>query len=269
MRITSWNINSIRAREQRLADWLDAWRPDVLCLQELKCQEHQLPRHVFEERGYHVAMLGQKTYNGVAIASLSPMSDVEVGLPLEGDAEARGIAATVHGVRICNVYVVNGKAVGDPKFDFKLRWMDALGDWVEGNLDPAGEAVLCGDFNLCPTDDDTWDPAAWRGRIFCTDAERARFQRLLDHGLIDAFRAKYPSLHGRYGQTWWDYRGGGFQQGHGLRIDHFLVTKRIYDRSTSVVIDRVERAGEKPSDHAPVTLTVDLSRPDPVVGPTS
>ncbi len=261
MRITTFNINSLRARMHRFPQWLDRNRPDVLCLQETKCTDDVFPADVFEERGYHVSFHGQKTYNGVAIASLAPQTDVVRGLPLEGDEEARGIAATVHGVRVINVYVVNGKAVGHDKYHHKLRWLDALCDLVEREVDPAGKAVLCGDFNLCPTDADTWDPAAWAGGIFCTDDERARFQRLLDHGLFDAFREKYPTAFGPYFHTWWDYRQAGFDRNRGLRIDHHLVTRAVLDRTTAVTIDRVERSGEKPSDHAPVTLTVDWSMP--------
>ena len=261
MRITTWNINSLRARMHRFPQWLDRNRPDVLCLQETKCTDDVFPAEVFTERGYHVSFHGQKTYNGVAIASLAPQTDVVRGLPMDGDAEARGIAATIHGVRVINVYVVNGKAVGDEKYDHKLAWLDALGAFVEADVDPAGQAVLCGDFNLCPTDRDTWDPVQWAGDIFCTDAERARFQRLLDHGLLDAFREKYPGAFGRFAHTWWDYRRGGYDRGWGLRIDHHLVTRAVLDRTTAVTIDRLEREGEKPSDHAPVTLHIDRSMP--------
>ena len=261
MRITTWNINSLRARLHRFPQWLDRWQPDVLCLQELKCVEEQVPFEVFSERGYHVAVHGQKTYNGVAIASRTPLQDVVKGIPWPEDGEARGIAATVHGVRICNVYVVNGKAVGHDKWHHKLRWMNALADWVAQDFDPDSLAVLCGDFNLCPTDEDTWDAARWKDGIFCTREERACFQRLLDHGLLDAFREKYPTAFGRFAQTWWDYRAGGFNRGHGLRIDHHLVTRSVLARTSAVTIDRKEREGEKPSDHAPVTLHLDLSMP--------
>ncbi len=254
MRITTFNINSIRAREHLLGDWLDTRAPDVLCLQELKCQDHQFPWETFESRGYHVEMHGQKTYNGVAIASRRPMSDVVKGLPLEDDEEARGISAVIDGMRVCNVYVVNGKEVGDEKYDYKLRWMDALVAWVKGHVDAAGGFVLCGDFNLCPTDEDTWAPKKWAGNIFCTEAERARFQALLDLGLHDAFREKHPDAWGRYAHTWWDYRGNGFQRGFGLRIDHFLVTDAVMARVEDVVIDRDARKETKPSDHAPVHL---------------
>lgn len=254
MNITTFNINSIRAREHILGDWLDDRKPDVLCIQELKCQEHQFPYETFTERGYHTAVFGQKTYNGVAICSRLPMEDVVSGLPLDGDAQARGIAATVGGVRVCNVYVVNGRAIGDEKYDYKLRWMDALVDWVRADIAGHSDYVLTGDFNLCPTDEDTWDPEEWRDAIFCSEAERARFRALMDLGLHDAFRERYPDAWGRYAHTWWDFRGRGFQRGRGLRIDHFLVSAPVMKRVSDVLIDRDMRKAERPSDHAPVRL---------------
>ncbi len=257
MRITSWNVNSVRARLHRIPDWLDTARPDVLCLQELKCQEDQFPREVFESRGYHLAIRGQKTYNGVAIASLSPLSDIDTDLPVPGDSEARGIAATISGIRVVNLYVVNGKAIGDVKYDWKLRWLDALGDYVRNGYTPEQDLVICGDYNIAPTDEDTWNPDQWNGKVLCSDAERLRYQSLLEWGLFDSFRELYPDAWGRYAHTWWDYRGRGFQRGMGMRIDHHLVTRSILERTQEVEIDRDARKGEKPSDHAPVTLLLD------------
>jgi exodeoxyribonuclease-3 len=257
MRITSWNVNSVRARLHRIPEWLDEARPDVLCLQELKCQEDQFPREVFESRGYHLAIRGQKTYNGVAIASLLPMEDVDIDLPLAGDAEARGIAATIDGIRVVNLYVVNGKAVGDVKYEWKLRWLDALIEYVKGRYEPSQDLVICGDYNIAPTDEDTWDPEYWHDRVLCSVPERERLQALLDWGLHDSYRELYPDSWGRYAHTWWDYRGFGFQRGNGMRIDHHLVTRSIMNRATGVEIDRDARKGEKPSDHAPVTLVID------------
>lgn len=256
MRIVTFNVNSIRARLHLLPDWLDRARPDVLCLQELKCEAADFPMELFAARGYHVALHGQKTYNGVAIASLTPLDDVRTGLPLAGDAEARGIAVRTAGLHIVNLYVVNGKAVGDPKYDHKLRWLDALVDWVARSCTPEEALVVCGDFNIAPTDDDTWDPAAWHGEVLCSEAERAPFRRLLDWGLHDAFRALYPTAFGRYAHTWWDYRGAGFPRGHGLRIDHHLVSASVLARAAAVEIDRDMRKSDKASDHAPVTLVL-------------
>jgi exodeoxyribonuclease-3 len=256
MRITTWNINSIRARAELFSAWLAKAQPDVLCLQETKAQDKEFPAKLFEDAGYHVAFYGQKTYNGVAIAARAPLEDVERGLPLDGDPEARGMAATVFGLRVINVYVVNGKELGDPKWHHKLRFLDALAGYVEGRHRPDQPLVVCGDWNLCPADRDTWDPGEWHRQIFCTEEERAPFRRLLAWGLHDAFRSRYPETWGRSTFTWWDYRGGGFARNHGLRIDHHLVTAPVLARTTAVEIDREVRKHEKASDHAPVTLVL-------------
>lgn len=257
MDITTWNINSIRARKERFTAWLADRQPDVLCLQETKVVDKSFPAGIFEDAGYHVAFHGQKTYNGVAIASKQPLEDVVKGVPfLEGDTDARGIAATVGGIRVVNVYVVNGKEVGDVKWHHKLDWLDALADWVDANASPSDDLVVCGDYNLCPTDDDTWDPDQWHGNIFCTPEERGRFKRLLDWGLTDAYRHVNPHDWGRYAHTWWDYRRRAFGRGMGLRIDHHLVSQSVLARTKAVTIDREARKGEKPSDHAPVVLTL-------------
>lgn len=257
MHITTWNINSIRARRERFEAWLADRQPDVLCLQETKVVDKSFPTDLFEAAGYHVEFFGQKTYNGVAIAARTPLEDVVKGIPfLDGDTDARGIAATVGGIRVVNVYVVNGKAVGDPKWHHKLAWLDALADWVRDNQSPSDDLVVCGDYNLCPTDDDTWDPDRWHQNVFCTPEERARFQRLLDWGLTDAYRHINPHDWGRYAHTWWDYRGRAFGRGMGLRIDHHLVSDSVLERVEKVTIDREERKGTKPSDHAPVVLTL-------------
>ncbi len=257
MDITTWNINSIRARRERFAEWLATRQPDVLCLQETKVVDQSFPIDLFEDAGYNVVFHGQKTYNGVAIAARQPIDDVVRGVPfLDGDTDARGIAATVAGIRIVNVYVVNGKSVGDPKWHHKLAWMDALADWVAQHHSPADALVVCGDYNLCPTDDDTWDPDRWHQSIFCTPEERARFQRLVDWGLTDAYRHMNPHDWGRYAHTWWDYRGRSFGRGMGLRIDHHMVSASVLARTEKVTIDRDARKGTKPSDHAPVVLTL-------------
>ncbi len=259
MRITSWNINSVRARLHRLPAFLDSRRPDVLCLQELKCVADVFPREVFEERGYHLAISGQKTYNGVAVASLHPISSVTVGFPLADDLEARGICVQTAGLTIANVYVVNGRAVGHEKYHHKLRWLDGLVEWSRANLPATSPAILCGDFNVTPAPQDTCDPSRWEGRILCSAPERQRLQALLDLGLTDAWRHLHPDRTGPLSYTWWDYRGGGFERGNGLRIDHHLITASVRARLRACEIDRYERMGEKPSDHAPITLVLAAS----------
>ena len=250
MNVTTWNVNSLRARLDRVLAWVDARQPDVLCLQEIKCVDAEMPRAPFEERGYHVATFGQKTYNGVAILSRSPLHDVETGIPNPDDPQARGIAATVRGVRVMNLYVPNGGELTSDKYPYKLGWLDALHARLRGWVD--GPLLVCGDFNIAPADEDCYDPAGWKGQVLVSDAERARFQGLLALGLHDALRAvdKRP---GRY--TWWDYRGDMYAQGKGLRIDHHLVSNALKPRVLDVAIDLDARGSgsTQPSDHAPVT----------------
>jgi exodeoxyribonuclease III len=253
MRITTWNVNSIRARLDRVLEWQDQHAPDVLCLQEIKCQDHQFPAEVFEELGWYVETYGQKTYNGVAILSREPAQDVQRDLPWAGDAQARGIAATVRGVRVVNLYVVNGSAVGTDKFAYKLEWLRRLQAWLAACCDPTRPLVVCGDFNIAPDDRDCYDPAGWHEQVLCTSEERAAFRGLLGWGLHDAFRHLSADA-GRY--TWWDFRTRGFERGEGLRIDHHLVSAPLLPRVQAVEIDTVERGEDKPSDHAPVTLVL-------------
>lgn len=248
MNVTTWNVNSIRARLDRTLEWMDERRPDVLCMQELKCQDGEFPRAAFEERGYHLALYGQKTYNGVALASRLPIEDVVVDLPLAGDPNARGISAIIGGIRILNLYVVNGGELGSDKYVYKLGWLDALLEAVPRLL--PGPLVVCGDFNIAPADDDVYDPVALAGETLLSPPERERFQRLLGFGLTDAFRA----FHARPQFTWWDYRGNGYALNRGMRIDHHLVTPDILRRTIDVTVDTDARARPGATDHAPVTL---------------
>ncbi len=249
MNITTWNVNSVRARLERVLDWIDAHRPDVLCLQEIKCVDAELPAERFRERGYHVASHGQKTYNGVAILSLLPMSEVERGIPHPDDPQARGLSAVVGGLRILNVYVPNGGDLTSDKYPYKLAWLDGLVESVRPHV--RAPLVVCGDFNIAPADADCFDPVGWKGQVLVSDPERERLQRLLDLGLTDSWRTfhKAPNIY-----TWWDYRGDGFAQNRGLRIDHHLVTRDVLARATDVSVDLEERGRAQASDHAPVTL---------------
>lgn len=250
MNITTWNVNSVRARLDRVLAWIDARMPEVLCLQEIKCAEEELPLDRFRERGYQVAAYGQKTYNGVAILSRVPMTDVARLVPVLDDPQARGLTARVDGVRIVNLYVPNGGEIGSDKYTYKLGWLDRLVEALQ-TWSAEGDLVVCGDFNIAPDDDDVYDPAGWKEQTLCSEAERARFKKLLSLGLVDAFR----HFHRQGGQyTWWDYRGGGFDQNKGLRIDHHLVTLPVLARANDVSVDVDERAAQQASDHAPVTL---------------
>lgn len=255
MRIATWNVNSIRTREDRVLLWLEEHAPDVLCIQETKVVDDAFPRDGFEALGYDLQLYGQRTYNGVAIASKLPIEDVEVGLPLTEDGEARGIAATIDGVRIVGPYVPNGRKVGTDKFQYKLDWLDALCEWLEDRHDPSDSLVMCGDFNIAPDDRDVHNPAAWEGSVQCSDEERARFQTLLRWGLADSLRAVSDEA-GVF--TWWDYRAGAFRFNQGLRIDLMLATEPVRERIVSVTTNRddrkVRKGVEKPSDHIPVLL---------------
>lgn len=264
LRITSWNVNSLRARAVRVSEWVDTHRPDVLCLQETKVVDEDFPRETFEGLGYTVHVFGQKTYNGVALAVAEglPCADVQRGLP-DDDAAAhkRLIAADVCGIRIINVYVPNGQAVDSPKYDYKLAWLARLRRMLDTTHDPAQPLVICGDFNIAPENRDVYDPDEWRGRILFSDREHDALAALTAWGLTDAFRLHVQDG-GHY--TWWDYRSLRFQKRQGLRIDLFLVTDPLAQACTEVVCDKDERRARKgrpdlkPSDHAPVTATFQL-----------
>jgi exodeoxyribonuclease-3 len=255
MKIVTYNINSIRMRLERLLAWVDAQRPDVLCLQETKVTDDLFPRAPFEERGYHVALWGQKTYNGVAIVARAPLSNVARGFgDGEDEPEARLIAADVDGVRVMNAYVPNGQAPGTEKYQKKLRWMARMANHVGAAAAGGAPVVVVGDFNVAPEDRDVHDPARWAGQIHCSEPERAALQGIVAAGLVDGFRQLRPEA-GLY--TWWDYRQLSFPKNKGLRIDHILVTPSVAGRLREASIDREARKGAQPSDHAPVIAVLD------------
>jgi exodeoxyribonuclease III len=249
--IASWNINSVRARVERLEAYLSSRRPDVLCLQELKCTEEQFPREAVERLGYHAALYGQKTYNGVAILSTTPSEGVEKGLPLpdEVEGEARVLAATVQGVRVVSVYAPNGQSVDSPAYQGKLAFYKRLRRSLEARYAKETSLVLCGDFNVAPEERDVWDPVLWEGQTLFSLPERAALKEVVDFGLVDTFR-KHHAEAGRY--SWWDYRMLGFPKNHGLRIDAIYATAALAERCEAADIDREARKGKLPSDHAPV-----------------
>lgn len=252
MKIVTFNVNSLKARAEHVADFLDRVSPTVLCMQELKLEDDKVPREIFAERGYFLETHGQKTYNGVAIASKLPMSQVHRGLPDGDEGESRLIAATIDGVRITNLYCPQGRKVGHEKFDYKLRFYDALQTWLEATQDPASPVVITGDLNIAPQDDDVYDVVKMEGVCSFTQVEKDKFQRLLDWGLTDASK---PYLAPR-SFTFWDYRMNCYARDAGYRIDHFLVSQPVLDRVQGSRIHRLERGKEKASDHAPVELTL-------------
>lgn len=249
MLLASWNVNSLKVRLPHLLDWLGEARPDVLCLQELKLEDHNFPRAEIEAAGYHVAFSGQKTYNGVALLARSPISDVVCGNPLFPDEQKRLIAGSVDGVRVICAYMPNGQEVGCDKYDYKLRWLAALADWLAPQLPDHPRLALCGDFNVAPEARDVHDPVRWKDCILVSEPERAAFRRLLSLGLVDSFRL-FEQPEKTF--SWWDYRMLGFQKNLGLRIDHILLSTALAAECTAAGIDRAPRKRERPSDHAPV-----------------
>jgi exodeoxyribonuclease-3 len=252
MRIVTWNVNSVRARLERLVPWLVERRPEVACLQETKVEDERFPRAELEELGYDVATFGQRTYNGVAILSRIGLEDVERGFPGDG-GESRAISAVVGGdVMVQNLYVINGQQVGAPRYHDKLAWLARLADHVRARFPMTEKVVLCGDFNVTFDDRDVYDPERWRERILCSTPEREALAGVLACGLTDALRHVHPEG-GIY--TWWDFRTFGFRKGNGLRIDHVLASPPALAACTGVEVDVQARAGKRPSDHAPVVAT--------------
>jgi exodeoxyribonuclease III len=258
VQIISWNVNSIRARLPRVIALLARLRPDVACLQEIKTSNRQFPADDFAAVGYQAAVHGQAGRNGVAVLSRATLTDVAAGFANDPVPEqARVLSVTAGGMRILNVYVVNGQEAGAPEYELKLRWLDAFTTWLRNTYQAASPLMVLGDFNIAPDDRDVYDPAAWRGRNLCSQPERRRIRILLDWGLTDLGRAGNPGP-GPY--TFWDYRQGAFHRGWGLRIDLALATAPVAARCTAVTVDRDERkptAGVgKPSDHAPLLITL-------------
>lgn len=250
MKIATWNVNSIRARQERVLAWLAAEQPDVFCLQELKVADEEFEGAPYEELGYQMALHGQRTYNGVAILAKEPIVDVARTLADEDDdPQARLIAGTVRGVRVVSVYCPNGGEVGSDKWIYKLRWFERLHGWLGRHADPDAPLALCGDYNVAPDDKDVKNPDLWAATTLCHPDARAAVARLSDWGLFDVVRHHNPEG-GIY--SWWDYRMLGFPKNDGLRIDHVFATRGLAERSRSAGIDRNARKGQRPSDHAPV-----------------
>ena len=253
MKIASWNVNSLNVRLPHLLHWLAEAKPDVVALQETKLEDHRFPEDALLEAGYRSVFAGQKTYNGVAILARQAISDVQAGIPGFDDPQKRAIAATVGDIRIVDLYVVNGEAVGSEKFAYKLRWLDAVREWLRAELAAHPKLVVLGDFNIAPDDRDVWDPKRWREKILCSTPEREAYRGLLDLGLSDSFRL-FNDEAGHH--SWWDYRLSGFERGWGLRIDLVLVSEALKARCTGAGIDREPRGWERPSDHTPVFVEI-------------
>ncbi|MEZ4455756.1 MAG: exodeoxyribonuclease III [Gemmatimonadales bacterium] len=255
MIIATWNVNSVRARLERLITWLGAHSPDVVCLQELKVTDEEFPLPEVEAAGYRAVFHGQRTYNGVAILSRTEASDVATGF--DGGAEdeqARLISASVGGIRFLSAYFPNGKSVGSDKWAYKLDWMGRLAAHLRSHYRPDEPLVLAGDFNVAPEDRDVARPDEWRESVLCHQDARAALAQIASWGLVDAMRL---GEEGPGPFSWWDYRMLAFPKGNGLRIDHLFVTQPLVARCRRVWVDRDQRKGKLPSDHAPVLAEID------------
>ncbi|MGL5034820.1 MAG: exodeoxyribonuclease III, partial [Microcystaceae cyanobacterium] len=260
MKIATWNVNSVRSRQQHLVDWLTDNPVDVLCLQETKVIDQDFPRSPFTELGYHLAIAGQKSYNGVAIFSREPLQEIAIGFaPILGtemtqdfDQQKRVISGVVNGIRVINLYVPNGSEVNSEKYRYKLAWLQLLKRYLS-QLQQSNypDFCVCGDFNIALKDIDIYDPKGKENYIGASPLERETLEDILSLGLQDAFR-KFNQESGQF--SWWDYRMGNFQRNRGWRIDHHYLTEKLYEKAKDCVIDREPRTWEKPSDHTPVIV---------------
>ncbi|MFZ2540374.1 MAG: exodeoxyribonuclease III [Gallionella sp.] len=251
MKLATWNVNSLKVRLPHVLDWLAANPVDVLCLQETKQQDSDFPQAELEAAGYHSVFSGQKTYNGVAILSRAPASEVQIGIPDFADEQKRVIAATFGDIRVVCVYIPNGQSIDSDKYQYKLGWLTALHDWLQQELARYPKLVLLGDYNIAPEDRDVHDPVAWQGNVLVSEPERAKFRNLEQLGLRDSFRLfEQPEK----SFSWWDYRMMAFRRKMGLRIDHILISEPLAAQCKSCVIDIAPRKLERPSDHTPVIV---------------
>jgi exodeoxyribonuclease-3 len=254
LKLATWNVNSLAVRLPQLLDWLSANPVDAMVLQETKLTDDKFPRDAIEAAGFRVVFYGQKTYNGVALLARDDPADVLRNIVGFADEQARVIAGCVGDIRVVGAYFPNGQAPGTDKFAYKLAWMAAMRDWLIDELKRYPKLVLLGDFNVAPEDRDVHDPVAWAGQVLCTDEERAAFRAIEGVGLHDAFRLfEQPPK----SWSWWDYRMLAFRKNQGLRIDHILVSDTLKPRVSACVIDKEPRRNERPSDHAPVVVTLD------------
>lgn len=259
MLLATWNVNGIRARSQRLAEFLAERQPDIVCLQELKVAHDDFPHLELRASGYHAELVGQQGWNGVAVLAKERPELVMRALPGAGEHGARFVLAKVHGLEVASIYVPNGKTLSHADYKMKLVWLDRLATYVEARAEKDAPLVLAGDFNVCWTDLDSYGGLRFKGRIFHTDEERALIERLRAAGLVDLFRSRYPD---EPGFSWWDYRAGSFHKKEGMRIDLLLATPAVATRVKDVYVDRDYRkkgksSGSIPSDHAPVVAVLD------------
>lgn len=249
LKIATWNVNSLRVRLPHLLTWLATSKPDVVALQETKLEDKAFPLAEINQAGYQAVFHGQKTYNGVALLTRVPVSDVVKAVPELDDPQSRILAATVNGMRIINLYVPNGSSVGSEKYIYKLNWLAHLSNYIKQQLSQHERLIILGDFNIAPEDRDVHDPKLWEGQVLVSEPERSALREILAHGLLDSFRL-FESAGGHY--SWWDYRAGGLRRNHGLRIDYILISEALRESCLACEIDKSPRFWERPSDHTPV-----------------
>ncbi len=255
MQIATWNVNSLRVRLPQVLDWLAAHAPDIIALQETKLTDEAFPAAALGAAGYQVLYSGQKTYNGVAVLARAPLAAAVRSLPGLDDPQRRVLAASCAGVRVINLYVPNGQSVGSDKYEYKLRWLEALRGWLQTELAAHPQLIALGDFNIAPEDRDVHDPAAWSGSVLVSEPERTALGGLFSLGLRDVFRL-FEQPPGTF--SWWDYRAGSFRRNAGLRIDLILASTALAARCSGCRIDREARLAERASDHAPVIASFDI-----------
>lgn len=255
LKIASWNVNSLKVRLEQVLDWLEQSQTDVLAIQETKMEDSQFPKELIEEAGFEVVFSGQKTYNGVAIISRLPISQTLAGFPNFVDEQKRVLAASISGIRVINFYIPNGQSVGSSKYEYKLNWLNAMQEFIQQQIKEFGQVVVLGDFNIAPQDIDVHDPKQWEGQVLVSPEERLAFQKLLRQGLVDSLRLHH---HQDNLYSWWDYRAAAFRRQMGLRIDHILISDNLSQQCVASGIDVKPRTHERPSDHTPVWLTLNI-----------
>lgn len=248
-KIATWNVNSLRVRLPQVLEWLKEYQPDALALQETKLPDADFPITHFTDAGYHATFSGQKTYNGVAILTRQPVTDIVTDLPELEDPQRRVLAVVVNDIRIVNLYIPNGESVDSDKYQYKLKWLAKLDVFLKHELIRHPRTIVLGDFNIAPAEIDVHDPKQWEGHVLFSDKERAAFQAMLDLGFVDCFRQLHPT---EKAFSWWDYRLNAFKRNMGLRIDHLLASHSLAKQCTVCAIDKNPRMNERPSDHAPV-----------------
>ena len=255
MKIASWNVNGIRARTEHVVSWLEATQPDVLAIQESKVVDDLFPYDEYSKLGYYPFVYGQKAYNGVALLSKKKPINPTTGIHSFEDPQTRVISATYNGITVIDVYVPNGQSVGSEKFVYKLEWLDHLTRYIEKSLKENKNLVVLGDFNIAPEDRDVYDPEVWKDKVLCSKQEREALEKLFSLGLVDSFRL-FEQQDASY--SWWDYRAAAYRRKMGLRIDLILLSTPLAKHCASSTIDESPRGWEKPSDHTPVIVEIDI-----------